>query len=161
MNIVTLGNEVLRRKAEPVKNIGTGTVKLAADMLETLLGAKGLGLAAPQVGVSDRLFVVHITDDIPRVFINPEILEISPDRTKYEEGCLSLPGIYADVTRPVALRVRGWNEKGKPFTIDADGLLARVIQHEMDHLDGVMFIDHLSELKRKRILKTWEEKFRA
>ena len=161
MNIVTLGNEVLRRKAEPVKNVGAGTVKLAADMLETLLGAKGLGLAAPQVGVSDRLFVVHITDDIPRIFINPEILEISPDGTKYEEGCLSLPGIYADVTRPAALRVRGWNEKGKPFTIDADGLLARVIQHEMDHLDGVMFIDHLSELKRKRILKTWEEKFRA
>jgi peptide deformylase len=161
MNIVVLGNDVLRRTAEPIKNIGTATAKLSVDMLETLLEAKGLGLAAPQVGVSERLFVVHIADDMPRIFINPEILESSPEAIKYEEGCLSLPGIYADVNRPGAVRVRAWNEKGKPFTLDAEGLLARVIQHEMDHLNGVMFIDLLSELKRKRILKVWEEKFRA
>lgn len=161
MNIVILGNEVLRRQADPVGSIDAATVKLARDMLETMLGAKGIGLAAPQVGVSRRLFVVQVAEDIPRVFINPEIVEESPDKMKYEEGCLSLPGIYADVNRPDAIRVKAWNEKGKPFTLDADGLLGRVIQHELDHLNGIMFIDHLSELKKKRILKVWEEKFRA
>lgn len=161
MNIVTLGTEVLRRKAEEVTDFGAGTVKLAADMLETLRGAKGLGLAAPQVGVSRRLFIVTIPDEPPLVFVNPEVLELSPETGKYEEGCLSLPGIYADVTRPLALRVRAWDGKEKPFTMDAEGLLARVILHEMDHLDGIMFIDRLTELKRKRIMKVWEDKFRA
>ena len=161
MNIVTLGNDILRAKAEPVKNIDGNTAKIAVDMLETLLAARGLGLAGPQVGIGERIFVVHINDDVPRVFINPEILEASPDITKYEEGCLSIPGIWANVQRPSALRIQAWNEKGKAFTLEADDLLARVIQHEFDHLNGVLFIDHLSELKRKRILAAWEEKFRA
>ncbi len=161
MNIVTLGNDILRAKAEPVRNIDGRTAKLAVDMLETLLAAKGLGLAGPQVGVGERIFVVHLSDDIPRIFINPEIVEASPDLTKYEEGCLSVPGIWANVMRPGMVKVRAWNEKGKQFTMEADDLLARVIQHEFDHLNGVLFIDHLSELKRKRVLKAWEEKFRA
>jgi peptide deformylase len=161
MNIVTYGNECLRLQAEPVRVIDAEAAKLAAEMLETMLAGKGIGLAAPQVGILKRIFVVRIGEDIPRIFINPKIVAHSEETVKFEEGCMSLPGIYADVIRPAAIRVHGWNEKGKPFTFDAEGLLARVIQHEMDHLHGLMFIDHLSELKRKRILKVWEEKFRA
>ena len=161
MEIVTYGNEALSSEAQPVRVIDAKAAKLALDMLETMRAGKGIGLAAPQVGILKRLFVVQITDDIPRVFFNARIVEQSEETAKYEEGCLSLPGIYADVVRPVSIRVHAWNEKGKPFTLDAEGLLARVIQHELDHLRGVMFIDHLSELKRKRILKAWEEKFRA
>jgi peptide deformylase len=161
MEIVTYGNEVLRGEAQPVRVIGEADAKLAFDMLETMHAGKGIGLAAPQVGILKRLFVVQIADDIPRIFFNPKIVEQSEETVKSEEGCMSLPGIYADVVRPEAVRVHAWNEKGKAFTLDADGLLARVIQHELDHLRGVMFIDHLTELKRKRILRVWEEKFRA
>lgn len=161
MNILTIGQDVLRETAEPYRSIDAETAKLAVMMLETMNEGRGIGLAGPQVGISKRIFVVHINDDLPRIFINPEILDTSPDLSKYEEGCLSIPGIYADVNRPDAVSVRAYNEKGKLFTLDAEGLLARVIQHEFDHLNGILFIDHLSELKRKRILKTWEEKFRA
>ena len=161
MEILIYGNDILRGTAEPVRVIDKAAAKLAEDMLETMRAGKGIGLAAPQVGISKRLFVIQLTDDIPRVFFNPKIVEESEDAVKFEEGCMSLPGIYADVTRPDAIRVHAWNEKGKPFTLEADGLLARVIQHELDHLYGRMFIDHLTELKRKRILKAWDEKFRA
>jgi peptide deformylase len=161
MEIVTYGNEALRDKTEPVRVIDAAAARLARDMLETMLVGKGIGLAAPQVGILKRLFVVQITDDIPRIFFNPRIVEYSRETVKFEEGCMSLPGIYADVVRPEAVRVHAWNEKGKAFTLDAEGLLARVIQHELDHLHGVMFIDHLSDLKRRRILKVWEEKARA
>jgi len=153
MNIVTLGNDILRAKAEPVKNIDGRTAKLAVDMLETLLAAKGLGLAGPQVGLGERIFVVHLGDDIPRIFINPEILEASPDLTKYEEGCLSVPGIWANVTRPGTVKIRAWNEKGKQFTMEADDLLARVIQHEFDHLNGTLIIDRTSRSARAAALR--------
>ena len=161
MEILTYGNEILSGEAEPVRVIDANAAKLAADMLEIMLAGKGIGLAAPQVGILKRLFVVQLTDDIPRVFFNPKIVGQSEETTKYEEGCLSLPGIYADVVRPVAIRIHAWNEKGKSFTLDADGLLSRVIQHELDHLYGIMFVDRLTELKRKRIIKAWEEKTRA
>ena len=161
MDIVTYGNEILAGEAEPVRVIDKAAAKLAADLLETMHAGKGIGLAAPQVGISKRLFVVQLTDDVPYVFFNPKIVQVSEETEKFEEGCMSLPGIYADVTRPAAIRVHAWNEKGKPFTLDAEGLLARVIQHELDHLFGVMFIDRLTELKRKRILKAWEEKTRV
>ena len=161
MEIVTYGNEILLSQTQPVRLVDAKAAKLAADMLETMRAGKGIGLAAPQVGILKRLFVVQIQDDMPRVFFNPRIVEQSEETAKYEEGCLSLPGIYADVVRPTAIRIHAWNERGKPFTLDADGLLARVIQHELDHLRGIMFIDYLSDLKRKRILKAWEEKFRA
>ena len=161
MEIITYGNEILASEAEPVRVIDKAAMKLAADLVETMIAGKGIGLAAPQVGVSKRLFVVQIADDIPRVFFNPKIVQASEDTGKFEEGCLSLPGIYADVTRPSAIRVHAINEKGKPFTLDAEGLLARVIQHELDHLFGIMFVDRLTEFKRKRILKAWEEKTRA
>lgn len=161
MNIVTLGNEVLRQRAKEVDRIDGETVRFVRDMLETMAAAKGIGLAAPQVGVAQRIFVVSIADDVPRVFINPVLKGVSPQTSLYEEGCLSIPGIYADVRRPEMVSVEALDERGKPFQLDAEGLLARVIQHELDHLNGVLFIDHLSELKRKRILRTWEQKFKA
>jgi peptide deformylase len=161
MNVITLGNEVLRQKAEEVKSIDGTTARLVKEMFETMAAGKGIGLAGPQVGVPERLFVIKIEKDIPRVFINPVIKEVSPEMTLYEEGCLSIPGIYADVKRPAALHIEAFDERGRFFKLDAEDILARVIQHELDHLNGVLFIDHLSELKRKRILRTWEQKFRA
>jgi len=161
MNILTLGHEVLRQKAKEVSRIDGQTAHLVKEMLETMRLGKGIGLAATQVGILERIFVVHIADDIPRVFINPVLKGVSPETSVYEEGCLSIPGIYADVTRPEMISIEAWDEKGIPFHLDADGLLARVIQHELDHLNGVLFIDHLSELKRKRIIRAWEQKFKA
>ncbi|MCX7788342.1 MAG: peptide deformylase [Spirochaetes bacterium] len=161
MNILTLGHEGLRHKAQDVTRIDAQTARLVKEMLETMHLGKGIGLAATQVGILERIFVVQIADDIPRVFINPVLKGASPETSVYEEGCLSIPGIYADVKRPEMISIDALDEKGKPFHLDADGLLARVIQHELDHLNGVLFIDHLSELKRKRIIRTWEQKFKA
>ncbi|MFP3089919.1 peptide deformylase [Treponema sp. TIM-1] len=161
MEIILLGNELLRQKAAPVKEIDGSYGKIAAKMVEALHQGKGIGLAGPQVGILERIFVVHIEGDIPRIFINPSIIGTSQDMVKYEEGCLSLPGIWADVLRPSAVRVQAWNEKGRPFTIEADGILARVIQHEYDHLEGVLFIDRLSDPKRNRILTKFEKRNRA
>jgi len=160
MNIILLGNDILRNKAEPVRELDGETARIAREMLEVLRG-QGVGLAAPQVGLAQRLFVTLAKDDEPRIFINPIITATSEEFGDYEEGCLSIPGIYADVTRPLALSVQAWNEKGKPFSLEAEGLLARVIQHEFDHLNGVLFIDHLSPLKRKRVIAAYEKKFRA
>ncbi len=161
MEILTLGNETLRRKAEPIVDIDGATVKLAQDMLVTMRNGRGVGLAGPQVGLVSRIFVVEIEGDGPRVFINPSIIATSSELSEYEEGCLSIPGMYADLKRPEAVTVQAWNERGRPFTLDAEGFLARVIQHEYDHLEGVLFIDKLSELKRKRLLAAFEKKMRA
>ncbi|GHV17206.1 peptide deformylase [Spirochaetia bacterium] len=161
MDIITLGNDVLRQKAEPVKPIGEEYRQIARDMLEALHAGKGVGLAGPQVGLLKRIFVVHIEGDDPRVFINPSIIETSPEQGKYEEGCLSIPGIWAEVIRPLKIKVQAWNEKGRPFTLEADSLLARVIQHEYDHLEGVLFIDRLSEPKRNRVLTKYEKRKKA
>jgi peptide deformylase len=152
MNILTLGNELLRRKAEPVGNINDEIRVIAGKMIEALHRGKGVGLAGPQVGFMQRIFVTHIEKDEPRIFINPSIIATSEEMVKYEEGCLSLPGVWADVVRPRALRVQAWNEKGRPFTMEADGILARVILHEHDHLEGLLFIDRLSAQKRERLL---------
>ena len=158
MEIITLGNDLLRQKAEPVKPIGEEYKKIAAEMIDALHEGKGVGLAGPQVGLMKRIFVVHVDRDIPRVFINPAIIMTSQEQIKYEEGCLSIPGIYADVIRPESIRVQAWNERGRPFTLDADGILARVILHEYDHLEGTLFIDRLSEPKRKKIVTKWEKR---
>jgi peptide deformylase len=157
MEIITLGNELLRRKAERVTDINEELTKVAGELIDALHKGKGVGLAGPQVSLMKRIFVVHIEKDVPRVFINPSILETSHETVKYEEGCLSIPGVYADVIRPDAVRIQAWNEKGRPFTLDAEGLLARVILHEYDHLEGMLFIDRLSELKRNRIITKFEK----
>jgi peptide deformylase len=130
-------------------------------MFGALYEGRGVGLAGPQVGLLKRIFVVHVEGNIPRVFINPSIIETSPETVKYEEGCLSLPGVWADVIRPRTVKIQAWNERGRPFTMETEGVLARVILHEYDHLEGVLFIDRLSEPKRNRILTKLEKARRA
>jgi peptide deformylase len=161
MEILTLGNELLRQKAEPITKINAEIAKIADTLLDTLYLGKGVGLAGPQVGLMKRIFVVHVDKDLPRVFINPLLLEISEETVKYEEGCLSIPGVWVEVIRPKTLRIQAWNEKGRPFTQDADGILARVILHEYDHLEGTLFIDRLSAVKRNRILAKIEKQQRV
>jgi peptide deformylase len=157
MEILTLGNELLRKKAERIQVIDGKIKKLAGELIEKMHQGRGVGLAAPQTGLLQRIFVVHVEGDQPRVFINPAIIETSPDLVKYEEGCLSVPGVWADVIRPKTLRIQAWNERGRPFTLEAQGILARAILHEYDHLEGVLFLDRLSELRRKRILARYEK----
>jgi len=158
MQIITLGNELLRQKAEKVEKIDTELVKTAQQMLTLIHSSKGIGLAGPQVGLLKRFFVVHIEGDIPRIFINPSIIETSQDIVKFEEGCLSLPGAWANVSRSKFITVQAWNERGRPFTLEADGVLARVILHEYDHLEGKLFIDYLTDSKRTRILTKYEKR---
>ena len=161
MRILTFGSEILRQKAEPVEKIDGEWAQIAQEMIAALWEGKGVGLAGPQAGIPKRIFVVHVEGDAPRVFINPSIIETSPETVKYEEGCLSIPGVWAEVIRPRSVKIQAWNEKGRPFTLDTEGILARVILHEYDHLEGVLFIDHLSEPKRRRILAKLDKQARV
>ena len=147
------GDPVLRQKAKEVERVTDSHRRLVADMLETMREAPGVGLAGPQVGVLERIFVWEVGDEHGAVF-NPVIETVGDDEVEAEEGCLSLPGLYYPVTRPEHIVVRGMDENGDPVTIEADELLARVCQHETDHLDGVLFIDHLPEDLRKEALST-------
>ncbi len=161
IDVVTVGSadeKILYKQAATVADIDERIVRLAQAMIESLVIHKGIGLAGPQVNEQLRLFVTHAQGDIPRVFINPEIIMTSNDIVPYEEGCLSIPGIWADVMRPAEVTIQAWNENGKPFTLDAEGVLARVIQHEYDHLRGKLFIDRLNEKKRERLLKVYNKK---
>lgn len=158
MQIITLGNELLRQKAERIDKIDANVAELAQKMLEIIKRDKGIGLAGPQIGIMKRIFVVHVEGDEERVFINPSILETSQETAKGEEGCLSIPGVYADVIRSEKVKVQAWNEKGRPFTLEASALMARVIQHEYDHLEGVLFFDRLNEAKREKLLAKYEKK---
>jgi peptide deformylase len=158
MKIITLGDDLLRQKAKKIDEIDEDTVNIANQMLEILKRDKGVGLAGPQIGFMKRIFVVHVEDDEERVFINPSILETSHKTSKYEEGCLSVPGIYANVIRSESIKIQAWNEKGRPYTIETAGLLARVIQHEYDHLEGVLFIDHVPEKIREKLFAKYEKK---
>lgn len=146
LKIVQEGAPVLREKAKPVPNPKSPEIKrLIEDMIATMKDAKGLGLAAPQVGKSLRLFTVDVEDKI-YVFINPEIKDLSKDKSSFEEGCLSVQKIWGPVVRPKKLTIKALDETGKPIKIRAKGLLARVIQHEMDHINGILFIDKAEEL---------------
>jgi peptide deformylase len=142
----------LRTKATPVAVFDEALRRLVDDLFETMYGAKGVGLAASQVDVHKRLLVLDVSEsrDQPMVLINPQILS-AEGRIPGEEGCLSLPGIYDKLERASRIRVRALDRDGKPFEIDAEGMLAVCIQHEMDHLDGKLFVDYLSELKRQLI----------
>ncbi|HEY0015107.1 MAG TPA: peptide deformylase [Longimicrobium sp.] len=159
LNIEMLGSEVLRKKAEDVPAPGPELDRLVADMLETMYDARGIGLAAPQVGLSQRLIVIDLKEDNsePMALLNPTILELGGDKDRVEEGCLSIPGVAATVERPVTCVVDALDAKGQPVRIEAEGLLARCLQHEIDHLDGVLFIDRISPIKRKMLLAKYRK----
>ncbi|MDA3940501.1 MAG: peptide deformylase [Spirochaetia bacterium] len=158
LNIETLGSDILRKKCATIAVFDKNLEDLAVAMIDSMHANDGIGLAGPQVGVEKRLFVCHIPDDEPRIFINPDIIGTSQEISPYEEGCLSIPGVYSEVMRPESITVQAWSLEGKPFKLDAHGILARVIQHEMDHLKGILFIDHLSEKKRQRIVSVYEKR---
>ena len=155
--IVTAPDPLLKKVCKPVGKVDARVRQLADDMLETMYNAPGIGLAAPQVGVLERVIVVDVAREEekpqPHVLINPEILWVSDEDYKHEEGCLSLPEQYADVVRPARVQVGYLDRDCEMRKIDAEGLLATCIQHEMDHLDDILFVDHLSALRRNMILR--------
>lgn len=157
-------NPILRAKARPIGPADADAVRaLAPRMLAAMYAAPGIGLAAPQVGVGLRLAVVDLMVDdkpAPMHLVNPEVVRVSEDWATREEGCLSLPGQYADVTRPARVAVRYHDLRGARHELEAEGLLAACLQHEIDHLDGVLFVDHLSPLKRNMILRRFAKERR-
>ncbi|HMA98258.1 MAG TPA: peptide deformylase [Wenzhouxiangella sp.] len=161
LTILEFPDPRLRRVARPVEEVTDCERTLAADMFETMYAARGIGLAATQVNQSIRMLVLDLSEakNDPKVFINPEIIA-SQGAQICEEGCLSVPGIHAEVERAENIRVRALGLDGKPFEIDADGLLAVCIQHEIDHLDGKVFVDYLSPLKRRMVEKKLKKRQR-
>ena len=151
----------LRRRAEPVNVVDDDARRLIDDMLETMYDAPGIGLSAPQVNVAKRVITVDVSKDrsAPVCLVNPEILSVDGE-TETEEGCLSVPGVFELVARPERVRVRALDRDGRSREIEAEGLLAVCIQHEIDHLDGRLFVDYLSRLKRQRIRKKAEKTLR-
>ncbi|MDE2196533.1 MAG: peptide deformylase [Gammaproteobacteria bacterium] len=161
LSILHFPDPRLRIQAKPLPAVTAETRRLVADMLETMYAAPGIGLAATQVGVDKRVIVVDVSEnqDQPRVYINPQILR-RDGTERMQEGCLSVPGVFEEVERAEHIRVRALDRDGEPLEFDADGLLAVCIQHEIDHLDGKLFVDYLSELKRRRIRKQLEKELR-
>ena len=158
--IICIPDSVLREVASPVAEVTDGVRRLLDDMAETMYAAPGIGLAAPQVNVSERLIVMDCgADDAPELYkmINPEIIARSDDTAILEEGCLSIPEYYEEVERPARVRLRFTDLDGKLHEEDAEGLYATCIQHEIDHLNGVLFVDYLSKLKRDRVFKKFEK----
>ncbi|WP_312807163.1 peptide deformylase [Agrobacterium cavarae] len=163
--LIILPDPLLRQQSKPVETVDSEIQRLADDMLETMYDAPGIGLAAIQIGVPRRMLVIDLSRDDeenkPQVFINPEILKVSDEVSTYEEGCLSIPDYYAEVERPASLTVGYVDRDGKQQTVEADGLLATCLQHEIDHLNGVLFIDHISRLKRDMVIKKFTKLARA
>ena len=155
--IITEPNKLLRQISKPVNSVGKEEQKLMDDMLETMYDANGIGLAAIQIGVPKRIIVMDISKDErkkePRYFVNPVIKNKDPEKATYEEGCLSVPNQFAEIDRPSKCEVEYLDYDGEKKLLKADGLLATCIQHEMDHLEGILFIDYLSKLKRSMIIK--------
>ena len=160
--IVEVPDPRLRQLSRPVPTVDSGVRALVADMIDTMYAAHGIGLAAIQVGVAERVIVIDLQEKedeegkpvrTPRAFVNPEVLEVSEELSVYNEGCLSIPDQYAEVARPARCRVRWLDGEGQPHEEELDGLLATCMQHEIDHLNGVLFIDHISRLKRSMLLK--------
>jgi peptide deformylase len=160
-DIIIIPDKRLRSVSKPVSGIDDEIRTLVADMFETMYKAPGIGLAAIQVAVPARVVVMDLSKkeekSEPRVFINPEIIWKSEEISTYEEGCLSIPDVHEDVERPARVKVKYLDLDGKPQEADADGLFATCIQHEVDHLNGVLFIDHISKLKRDRIIKKFDK----
>lgn len=161
LKIELLGSDVLRRNADPVEP-SAGFDALIADMFETMYDAKGIGLAAPQIGLSQRLIVIDVNDEGgkalgPVALFNPRVVEAGADTDKNEEGCLSIPGVTGVVERPWRVVVEAEDREGNPVRIEAEDMLARCLQHEIDHLDGVLFIDRMSPLKRNMVLRKYRK----
>ncbi|WP_213662243.1 peptide deformylase [Stutzerimonas stutzeri] len=159
LNILEFPDPRLRTLAKPVEVVDDGIRQLIDDMFETMYEAPGIGLAATQVNVHKRVVVMDLSEDKsePRVFINPEFEALTEEMDQYQEGCLSVPGFYENVDRPQKVRVKALDRDGQPYEIIAEGLLAVCIQHECDHLNGKLFVDYLSSLKRDRIKKKLEK----
>jgi peptide deformylase len=159
--LIILPDPILRQVSKPVERVDGDLRKLAGDMLDTMYDAPGIGLAAIQIGEPLRMLVIDLAKEdeapAPHVFINPEILESSDQCSVYEEGCLSIPDYYAEVERPAAVRVKYLDRDGKLQEIEAEGLMATCLQHEIDHLNGVLFIDHISKLKRDMVVKKFKK----
>lgn len=160
--ILTIPDARLKAKCKPLTNVDGRVAALMDDMLETMYKAPGIGLAAPQIGLLERVIVVDVTDHKnekpnPIAMVNPELIWTSDELAVTQEGCLSIPEIYAEVTRPAQVKVRYVDRGGEVREMDADGLLATCVQHEIDHLNGVLFIDHLSSLKRNMILRKYNK----
>ncbi|MEQ8355757.1 MAG: peptide deformylase [Kiloniellaceae bacterium] len=155
--IITAPDPRLKKICAPVETVDDEIRRLMDDMLETMYNAPGIGLAAPQVGALKRIIVVDISGDeeenAPVFMANPELIEVSDDDAAYEEGCLSLPDYYGEVVRPGKIRVRYLDRENEIRELEAEGLLATCIQHEMDHLEGILFVDHMTALKRNMILR--------
>ena len=159
--ILTEPNKLLRQVSKPVKEVGKEERQLMDDMLDTMYAANGIGLAAIQIGVPKNLVVIDLNKDkkkIPMFFVNPKITSKSKSLTKYEEGCLSIPNLFAEIERPSECEIQYLDYFGKEKTLTANGLLATCIQHEVDHLKGILFIDYLSKLKKDIILKKLSKK---
>lgn len=163
--LIILPDPLLRQVSTPVERVDSEIIRLADDMLETMYDAPGIGLAAVQIGVPRRLLVIDVAregeDKAPVVFINPEILSSSDERSVYEEGCLSIPDYYAEVERPATVQVKYIDRDGKQQLAQAEGLLATCLQHEIDHLNGVLFIDHISRLKREMVVRKFTKAAKA
>lgn len=162
LEILEFPDPRLRTRAKPVAAVTDATRQLVDDMFETMYDAPGIGLAATQVNVHERLLVIDVSEDRdqPLVFINPEITVLDPKLGEYDEGCLSVPGFYETVNRPLRVQVTALDRNGDSFTRELEGLLAICVQHEIDHLDGKLFVDYLSPLKRQRIRKKLEKQQR-
>lgn len=159
--LVILPDPVLRQVSKPVEAVDEDLRRLAGDMLDTMYDAPGIGLAAIQVGIPLRMLVLDLAKEgeppAPQVVVNPEILDRSDERSAYEEGCLSIPDYYAEVERPASVRVAYLDGHGHRQEVTADGLLATCLQHEIDHLNGVLFIDHISKLKRDMVVRRFRK----
>jgi peptide deformylase len=155
--LIILPDPVLRQVSMPIEQVDDAVRNLSADMLETMYDAPGIGLAAIQVGIPRRMLVIDLSKEDeekkPQVFINPEILQSSDERSTYEEGCLSIPDYYAEVERPARITVKHIGLDGKEQITEAEGVLATCLQHEIDHLNGVLFIDYISRLKREIVIR--------
>lgn len=163
LNILEFPDPRLRTHAKSVEKVDDGIRRVIDDMFETMYAAPGIGLAATQVDIHQKIIVIDVSEDKnePMVFINPEITVQDETPDAYEEGCLSVPGFYEKVERPRNVKVTALDRNGESFTIEPEGLLAVCIQHEMDHLDGKLFVDYLSNMKRQRIRKKLEKQQRA
>jgi len=164
-DIVLMGDPVLRERAEDVSDFSDELRRLVRDMFDTMYHAEGIGLAAPQIGLSTRVIVVDLRRDddeenepVRVALVNPSIAWASEETHKQSEGCLSIPGLEEVVTRPASVRVEAFDPDGEPLTLEAGALFARALQHEIDHLDGVLFLDRVSAFKRRMLIKKWRKR---